>query len=106
MTASPLRRRVFGQRLPRTLLGRIRCRMSLLALLQIGCLGAFAILLIAAGLQGLRPPQIRNSPSLPRVARHSAWATARFARGRPSPRMLGLTIVSGLRLFARRRPAL
>jgi prepilin peptidase CpaA len=74
--------------------------MSLLALLQIGCLGAFAILLIAAGWQDLRTLKIANSLSLATVASFAVWATAGFALGRLSAVMLGMTIICGLAVFA------
>src|SRR4051812_4580050 len=74
--------------------------MSLLALLQTGCLAAFALLLIAAGWQDLRTLKIANSLSLATVASFAIWATAGLALGRLSAAMLGLTIICGLAVFA------
>jgi prepilin peptidase CpaA len=73
--------------------------MSLLALLQTGCLAAFAILLIAAGWQDLRTLTIANRLSLATVAAFAVWAAAGVALGRLSPAMLGVTILCSLAVF-------
>jgi prepilin peptidase CpaA len=73
--------------------------MSLLALLQTGCLAAFAILLIAAGWQDLRTLRIANRLSLATVAAFAVWAAAGVALGRLSPAMLGVTILCSLAVF-------
>jgi len=74
--------------------------MSLLALLQTGCLAAFAILLIAAGWQDLRTLRIANRLSLAAVAAFALWAAAGVALGRLSPATFGMTILCGLLVFA------
>ena len=74
--------------------------MSLLALLQTGCLVAFAILLIAAGWQDLRTLRIANRLSLATVAAFAVWATAGVALGRLSAAALGMTILCSLVVFA------
>jgi len=74
--------------------------MSLLALLQTGCLAAFAILLIAAGWQDLRTLRIANRLSLATVAAFAVWAAAGLALGRLSAATLGITILYSLAVFA------
>lgn len=74
--------------------------MSLLALLQTGCLAAFAILLIAAAWQDLRTFRIANRLSLATVAAFAVWAAAGVALDRLSPATLGITFVCGLAMFA------
>ena len=74
--------------------------MSLLALLQTGCLAAFAILLIAAGWQDLRTLRIANRLSLATVAAFAVWAAAGVALGRLSVATLGMTILCSLAVFA------
>jgi prepilin peptidase CpaA len=74
--------------------------MSLLALLQTGCLAAFAILLIAAGWQDLRTLRIANRLSLATVAAFAVWATAGVALGRLSAAALGMAILCSLVVFA------
>jgi prepilin peptidase CpaA len=74
--------------------------MSLLALLQIGCLAAFAVLLIAAGWQDLRTLRIANRLSLATVAAFAVWAAAGIALGRLSAAALGMTILCSLAVFA------
>ena len=53
--------------------------MSLLALLQTGCLAAFAILLLVAGWQDLRTLRIANHLSLATIAAFALWAAAGIA---------------------------
>jgi prepilin peptidase CpaA len=74
--------------------------MSLLALLQIGCLAAFAVLLIAAGWQDLRTLRIANRLSLATVAAFAVWAAAGIALGRLSAAAVGMTILCSLAVFA------
>jgi prepilin peptidase CpaA len=74
--------------------------MSLLVLLQTGCLAAFAILLIAAGWQDLRTLRIANRLSLATVAAFAVWAAAGVALGRVSASTFGLMIVCSLAVFA------
>ena len=56
--------------------------MSLLALLQTGCLAAFAILLLVAGWQDLRTLRIANHLSLATIAAFALWAAAGIAHQR------------------------
>ena len=74
--------------------------MSLLALLQTGCLAAFAILLIAAGWQDLRTLRIANRLSLAMVAAFAVWAAAGVALGQLSAATLAITIFCSLAVFA------
>jgi len=74
--------------------------MLLLALLQTGCLAAFALLLIAAGWQDLRTLRIANRLSLATAAAFVVWAAAGVALGRMSAATLGLTVVCSLAVFA------
>src|SRR5262245_36070443 len=74
--------------------------MSLLALLQTGCLAAFAILLIAAGWQDLRTLKIGNGLSVATVAAFAVWAAAGMALGRLSASTLGLALLCSLGVFA------
>jgi len=85
--------------LTRALLDRM-VRMSLLALLQTGCLAAFAILLLVAGWQDLRTLQIANRLSLATVAAFAVWAVAGIALGRMSVTMLALAFACSVALFA------
>jgi prepilin peptidase CpaA len=73
--------------------------MSLLALLQTGCLAVFAILLIAAGWQDLRTLKIANRLSVGTVAAFVLWAAADMALGRMSTSTLGLTLLCSLGVF-------
>src|SRR5262245_30552680 len=73
--------------------------MSLLALLQTGCLAAFAILLIAAAWQDLRTLKISNRLSVATVAAFAVWAAAGMALGRPSAETLGLTLLCSVGVF-------
>ncbi|MFI5000507.1 MAG: prepilin peptidase [Reyranellales bacterium] len=66
--------------------------MSLFALLQAGCLVAFALLLIAAGWQDFRTMRIANSLSLAVVASFCLWALAGLALGRTS--LAGITLAA------------
>jgi prepilin peptidase CpaA len=74
--------------------------MSLLALLQTGCLVAFAILLLVAGWQDLRTLRIANRLSLGTVAVFTLWAGAGVALGRMSAVALGATVACSLVVFA------
>ena len=74
--------------------------MSLLALLQTGCLATFAILLLVAGWQDLRTLQIANRLSLATVAAFAVWAAAGIALGRMSVTTLALAIACSMALFA------
>ena len=74
--------------------------MSLLALLQVCCLAAFAILLIAAGWQDLRTMRIANGFSLAIVGLFVVWAGIELASGRSSPLTIGLSIASAVAVFA------
>jgi len=74
--------------------------MSLLALVQSGCLVAFAIMLVVAGWQDLRTLKIANPLSLATVAAFAVWAAAGVALGRMSAATLGVTIVCSLVVFA------
>jgi prepilin peptidase CpaA len=73
--------------------------MSLLALLQTGCLAAFAILLIGAGWQDLRTLRIANRVSLATVAAFSLWAAAGVALGRMSAATVAISIACSLVVF-------
>jgi prepilin peptidase CpaA len=73
--------------------------MSLLALLQTGCLAAFAILLIAAGWQDLRTLRIANSLSLATLAAFAVWAAAGVALGQLSAATLAIAIFCSLAVF-------
>ena len=74
--------------------------MSLLALLQTGCLVALAILLVAAGWQDLRTLRIANGFSLATVALFAGWAAAEFAQHRMPLAALAVTVVCGMAVFA------
>jgi prepilin peptidase CpaA len=74
--------------------------MSLLALLQTGCLTAFAIVLITAGWQDLRTLRIANRLSLATVAAFAVWAASGVALGRLSPTALGMAILCSVAVFA------
>src|SRR5262245_257756 len=73
--------------------------MSVLALLQTGCLAAFAILLIGAGWQDLRTLRIANRVSLATVAAFSLWAAAGVALGRMSAATVAISIACSLVVF-------
>jgi prepilin peptidase CpaA len=74
--------------------------MSLLALVQTGCLAIFAILLIGAGWQDLRTLRIANRVSLATVAVFSLWAAAGVALGRLSTGTLAASLVCSLMVLA------
>ena len=74
--------------------------MSLLALLQTGCLAALAILLIAAGWQDLRTLRIADGFSLASVVLFGVWAAAGFAQHRMPLASIGVAAVCGMAVFA------
>lgn len=73
--------------------------MSLFALLQAGCLAAFAILLIAAGWQDLRTMRIANELSVGIVASFAIWAIAGMTAGTLSPLNAGLAMACAVAVF-------
>jgi len=74
--------------------------MSLLALLQIGCVAVFALLLIAAGWQDLRTLRIGNGLSIAVVASFAVWSVAGLALGQISWADLGLAVACAVAVFA------
>src|SRR5258708_39979634 len=80
--------------------------MSLIALLQIGCLLAFALLLLLAAWQDLRTMRIADSLSLAIVAVFAAWALSGVALGTLSWSGVGLAGVCAVGLFGARAAAL
>jgi prepilin peptidase CpaA len=74
--------------------------MSLLALVQTGCLASFAILLIGAGWQDVRTLRIDNRVSLATVAVFSLWAAAGVALGRMSAATVAISLACSLVVFA------
>jgi prepilin peptidase CpaA len=74
--------------------------MSLLTLLQTGCLAALAMLLIAVGWQDLRTLRIANGLSLATVAVFAVWAAAGFAMGRMPLVAIGVTVACAVGVFA------
>ena len=74
--------------------------MSLLALLQTGCLLAFALLLLLAAWQDLRTMQIADSVSLGIVGVFAVWALGGWALGTLSFTTVGLALVCTAALFA------
>jgi prepilin peptidase CpaA len=74
--------------------------MSLLAFLQIGCLAAFALLLVAAGWQDVRTLRIANHLSIGTVVAFALWAAAGMALGRISAGTLAMAVLGGLVVFA------
>jgi prepilin peptidase CpaA len=74
--------------------------MSLLALLQVACLGLLAVLLVGAGAQDLRSMQIANGFSLAIAGLFVVWAVAALASGRLSPSGLGMAVACGVAVFA------
>jgi prepilin peptidase CpaA len=74
--------------------------MSLLAILQIGCVVAFALLLVAAGWQDLRTMRIGNGLSISIVASFALWSAAGLALGQLSLVDLGLAIACATAVFA------
>jgi prepilin peptidase CpaA len=73
--------------------------MSPFALLQVSSLGAFAILLVAAGWQDLRTMRIANGVSLGVVGCFACWAFADLARGAIAPSTVVLSIACAAALF-------
>lgn len=73
--------------------------MSPFALLQTGCLAAFALLLLAAGLQDLRSMHIRNRLSLAVVGVFLAWELVGLAGGRASIEGLASTVLCAIAVF-------
>jgi len=73
--------------------------MSLFALLQIGCLVAFALLLLLAAWQDLRTMRIADSLSLAIVAVFAVWALSGVALGTLSLSTIGLAVVCAVVLF-------
>jgi prepilin peptidase CpaA len=74
--------------------------MSLLALLQTGCLAALSILLIAAGWQDLRSLRIANGFSLATIAVFAVWAAAGLAQSQMPLASIGVSVVCSLAAFA------
>lgn len=74
--------------------------MSLLAPLQIGCLIAFALLLVRAAWQDLRTMRIADTVSLSIVAAFVLWALSGLALGAMSLSTIGLSLVCAAALFA------
>jgi prepilin peptidase CpaA len=74
--------------------------MSLLGLLQIGCVTAFGLLLIGAAWQDLRTMRIANRLSLAIVAAFAVWAVAGLILGRLSASQLGMALACGAAVFA------
>jgi prepilin peptidase CpaA len=74
--------------------------MSLLALLQAGCLVAFVSLLLAAGWQDLRTMRIANGVSLSVAATFAVWAAAGLSLGTISLEGVGMAVVCAVGVFA------
>jgi prepilin peptidase CpaA len=73
--------------------------MSLLALLQAGCLTAFVLLLLVAGWQDLRTMRIANRLSMAVVGAYVVWSLAGFAGGTLAPGDLGLAVTCAVGVF-------
>ncbi len=73
--------------------------MSLLALLQAGCLIAFALLLLAAGWQDLRTMRIANRLSVAIAAAFLVWSLAGLAGGTLVPGDLALAMTCAVAVF-------
>ena len=73
--------------------------MSALAQLQVGCLLALAVLLIAAGWQDLQTMRISNRLPAAVVAAFAVWAAAGWALGTLSVADLGATSVCAAVVF-------
>lgn len=73
--------------------------MSLLGLLQTGCLIAFAGLLVVAAWRDLRTMRIENSLSLAIMAVFAIWAAAGLLAGSLAPAELGLAVAGAGALF-------
>ncbi|HTR85381.1 MAG TPA: prepilin peptidase [Reyranella sp.] len=74
--------------------------MSLFALLHIGCLAAYAALLIAAGWQDLRTMRIANGLCLAVVASFALWALSGLALGSVSLLQIGWSVLCAGAVFA------
>jgi prepilin peptidase CpaA len=74
--------------------------MSLLALVQTGCLIAFALLLLTAAWQDLRTMQISNRLSVAIVGCFAVWSLAGLAQGTFSLTSLGLAVACAIGAFA------
>ena len=74
--------------------------MSLFALLQTGCLGAFAVLLLLAAWQDLRTMQIADVVSLGIIGVFAIWALAGWALGTLSFISVGLALACTAFVFA------
>ncbi len=73
--------------------------MSLFALLQTGCLVAFALLLVLAGWQDLRSMRIANRLSLAVIGTFVIWALAGIGTGRTSLEGLAGTLLCAIAVF-------
>ena len=73
--------------------------MSPFALLQAGCLVAFAVLLLAAGWEDLRSMRISNRLSLAVVAAFALWVLAGVGTGRTSMENLAATALCAIAVF-------
>jgi prepilin peptidase CpaA len=74
--------------------------MSLFALLQIGCLIAFALLLLLAAWQDLRTMQIADAVSLGIVGAFAVWAFGGWILGTLSFTAVGLSLACAAAVFA------
>ncbi len=73
--------------------------MSLFALIQAGCLLAFAVLLVTAGWQDLRSMRIANRLSLAVAAAFLIWALVGFGTGQTSIENLAATALCAIAVF-------
>ena len=74
--------------------------MSLLALLQAGCLLAFPVLLVVAGWQDLRTLRIPNRLPLAILGLYVIWAAGNIALGELPANTIGFAIATALVVFA------
>lgn len=74
--------------------------MSLFGSLQVGCLIAFALLLLAAAWQDLRTLQIADTLSLAIVCAFLVWSLGGLAQGTFSMSGLGLAVACAAGMFA------
>jgi prepilin peptidase CpaA len=74
--------------------------MSLFALLQTGCLIAFALLLLRAAWQDLRTLQIADAVSLGIVGAFAVWAFGGWVLGTLSFTTVGLALATAVAVFA------
>lgn len=74
-------------------------RMSLLAILQVCCVAAFALLLIVAAWQDLRTMRIDNGLSLAIVASFLLWAGAGLALGSATMTQIGWSAGCAVAVF-------